>query len=263
MRPDVKDHAGFTIGHPSASWIDPSLLLREFRETRDLGNFIRIKLGRPYIEAENRPSIAEVLACCGNGGIQDWDLGPCFMGVDQGGKDKDLLHVVIGKAHPVGVQYVHLWVYKGWEELGRLMKMFRVSRCVIDGLPNQDSARAFARKHKPRVFLSYFSETQKGSYKWDEAQMIVNSNRTEALDASHKEIQGRTMVLPPQDLDLVQTFARHCNAIAKKLEEDEETGSKRYTYIKLGSKPDHFRFANCYESMARRDAPKWLFPELQ
>jgi len=69
-------------------------------------------------------------------------------------------------------------------------------------------------------------------------------------------------VLPRQDLDIIQKFARHCNAIAKKLEEDEETGSKKYVYIRL--KPeDHFRFANNYEAMARQSAPKWLFPELQ
>jgi len=261
-RSDVQDHAGFTIGHPSASWIDPADLLKEFRTTRDLGNFIRLKLGRPYVEAENRLSVAEVLACCGNDGIKDWETEPCFMGVDQGGSQKDLLHVVIGKKHPTGAQYVHLGIYRGWFELDRLMKLFCISRCVIDGLPNQDDARKFAAKHKPRVFLSYFSDTQKGSYRWDEQQMIVNSNRTEALDASHKEIQGKQLALPRQDLDIVQTFARHCNAIAKKLEEDEETGSKKYVYIRL--KPqDHFRLANCYEAMARQSAPAWLFPEAQ
>lgn len=37
--------------------------------------------------------------------------------------------------------------------------------------------------------------------------------------------------------------------VAKKLEEDEETGSKEYTYIKLGV--DHFRHAFNYEVMAR------------
>lgn len=262
-RPDVRDHAGFTIGHPSASWIDPADLLREFRTTRDIGNFIRLKLGRPYVEAQNRLSIAEVLACCGSEGIKDWESDPCFMGVDQGGGQKDLLHVVIGKKRPAGSpQYVHLGIYKGWYELDRLMKLFCVSRCVVDGLPNQDDARKFAAKHKPRVFLSYFSDTQKGSYKWDEEQLIVNSNRTEALDASHKEIQNKQIELPRKDLGVVETFARHCTAIAKKLEEDEETGSKRYVYIRL--KPaDHFRLANCYEAMARHDAPNWLVPEAQ
>jgi hypothetical protein len=76
----VKEHAGFTIGHPSASWVDPAALLREFRSTRDVGNFIRLKMRRPYVEAENRLSIAEVLACCGSEGIRGWESEPCFMG---------------------------------------------------------------------------------------------------------------------------------------------------------------------------------------
>jgi len=47
------------------SYVSPAALLKEFRTTRDLGNFIRMKLERPYIEAENRLSIPEGLACCG------------------------------------------------------------------------------------------------------------------------------------------------------------------------------------------------------
>ena len=41
--------------------------------------------------------------------------------------------------------------------------------------------------------------------------------------------------------------------VSKKLEEDEETGSKRYVYVKLG--PDHFRHAFNYECMARQNMP--------
>ena len=110
--------------------------------------------------------------------------------------------MAIGKNTDGLPKYVHLGIYKGWEELDRLMKSFRVSRCVVDGLPNTDSARKFAKRHKPRVFLSFLSETQKGFYKWDEEQLTVNSNRTEALDASHKEIQNRQIVLPRRDLDI-------------------------------------------------------------
>ena len=57
-------------------------------------------------------------------------------------------------------------------------------------------------------------------------------------------------------------FARHCTAIAKNIEEDEQTGSKRYVYIRLKTE-DHLRFANCYEAMARQSGPVWMFPELQ
>jgi hypothetical protein len=261
-RPDITDIIGFTIGHPSAPWIKPADLLKEWRQTADRGNLIRLGLGRPYVEAENRLTVQEVLACCGLSGIQDSDRGPCFMGVDQGGGEKDLFHVTIGKHHPVrAANYLHIGIYKGWDELDGLMKRFKVLRCVIDGLPNQEAARAFAKRFPGRVFLSYFSKHQKGEYKWDEEQYTVTSNRTEALDASHRELQGGAVILPRRDLDVIQLFAQHCNAIAKKLEEDEETGAKTYVYIRL-KRADHFRFSQCYECMARQGAPNLLYPEM-
>ena len=84
-------------------------------------------------------------------------------------------------------------------------------------------------------------------------------NRTESLDASHSEIMAGEIILP-RESDIVREFATHLHNVAKKLEEDEETGSKRYVYVKLG--PDHFRHAYNYECMARRTSPVLLFPEL-
>ena len=96
--------------------------------------------------------------------------------------------MVIGKGHPQKAgQIVHLGIYKDWEELDRLMRNFKVSRCVVDALPETRNARAFAERHRGRVFLCYYSEHQKGHYKWNEAELIVSCNRTESLDASHRE----------------------------------------------------------------------------
>jgi hypothetical protein len=52
-------------------------------------------------------------------------------------------------------------------------------------------------------------------------------------------------------------MADHLHNTAKKLEEDEETGSKRYVYVKLG--PDHFRHSFNYEAMARQFGAASLF----
>ena len=58
---------------------------------------------------------------------------------------------------------------------------------------------------------------------------------------------------------MIEEFAQHLHNVAKRLEEDEETGSKRYVYVKLG--PDHFRHAFNYECMARGTFANTLFPE--
>ena len=168
------------------------------------------------------------------------------MGVDQG---KDL-HTVISKRYPPKAgKIIHVEVYKDWEELDGLMKNFNVSRCVVDALPETRNARVFAERHKGRVFLNYYNIHQKGAYKWNEETFESNCNRTESLDASHKEIQDQSIILPKKSLEIVQEFAKHLHNLAKKLEEDEETGSKRYIYVPVGTKIDHFRHAFNYMIM--------------
>ena len=68
----------------------------------------------------------------------------------------------------------------------------------------------------------------------------------------------RNLILP-KNCGITKEFAKHLHNVAKKLEENEETGSKRYIYVKLGA--DHFRHAFNYEAMARQNMPNKLFPE--
>jgi hypothetical protein len=249
-----REKRGYHYSQLFSHYIEPADVLHQFRTTNNLQDFYNLKVGVAYVEAENRLSVEEVLALCGSDGIASEDRGPCFMGVDQGKG----LHVVIGKRHPQKAgRIVHLGEYKDWEELDRLMKAFNVSRCVVDALPETRNARAFAERHRGKVFLCFYQEHQKGQYKWNEADLTVSCNRTESLDASHNEVMRGEIVLP-RESDAVREFAHHCHNVAKKLEEDEESGSKRYVYAKLG--PDHFRHAFNYEAMARQNAPKLLFP---
>jgi len=255
-RTSEKDILGFAIGQPSLYWINPKSLLDAWENPdTDKANFIRLKLGKAYIEAENRLDIDQVLDLCGSDGIVNRDTGPCFMGVDQG---KDL-HTVIGKRYPPkSGKLVHLQIYKDWEDLDGLMKKFNVSRCVVDALPEMRNARAFAERHRGKVFLNYYNEHQKGSYAWNEEELIVQCNRTESLDASHKEIAGQSLVLPKR-CQMTEDFAKHLHNVAKKIEEDETTGSRRYIYVKLGT--DHFRHAFNYETMARKYGSDSVFAE--
>jgi len=243
--PGVTARRGYQYSQLFSHYIEPGDILRQFRTTSNLQDFYNLKLGQAYIEAQNRLSMQEVLALCGDEGIASSDPGPCSMGVDQGAA----LHVVIGKRHwQKAGQIVHLGIYQEWEDLDRLMKNFNVSRCVVDALPETRNARAFAERHRGKIFLSYYQEHQKSRYRWNEADLTVACNRTESLDASHQEIMQGRLILP-RPCDIVQEFAAHLHSMAKKIEENEETGSKRYVYVKLG--PDHFRHALNYEAMAR------------
>jgi len=256
-KPGIADKRGYHYSQLFSHFVDPGAILHQFRTTNNLTDFYNLKIGIAYVEAQNRLSVQEVLALCGSDGIASQDTGPCYMGVDQG---KDL-HIVIGKKHSQKAgKIIHLEIYKDWEELDQLMRNFHVSRCVVDALPETRNARAFAERHKGKIYLDYYNEYQKGSYAWNEKELIVQCNRTESLDASHREIMEQSIILP-RECELTQEFAKHLHNVAKKLEEDEESGSKRYVYVKLG--PDHFRHAFNYECMARQNAPNLLFPEYQ
>lgn len=245
-RPGITAKRGRHYTQLWSHYVPSASILQEWQTTSNLRDFYNLVVGVAYVESENRLSEDEILALCGTEGMSASEPGPCFMGVDQG---KDL-HVVIGKRHwQKAGQVVHLEVYRDWEDLDRLMKAFNVSRCVVDGLPETRNARAFAERHPGRVFLNFYQVHQKGKYAWNEKNLTVACNRTESLDASHQELMKGQLVLPRKS-DRVEEYARHCANVAKKLEEDEETGSKRYVYIKLG--PDHFRHATNYEAMARQ-----------
>jgi hypothetical protein len=255
-RPSITEKRGYHYSQLFSHFIDPADILHQYRTTNNRADFFNLKIGVPWVEATNRLTIQEVLSLCGSEEIADHSDGLCYMGVDQG---KDL-HVVIGRKDPIsGARVVHIGVYKDWEEIDRLMKVFRVYGCIVDALPETRNARAFAERHRGKVFLNYYNEHQKGAYRWNENDLTVTCNRTESLDASHREIMDKAVVLP-KECEMVREFAQHLHNVAKRLEEDEETGSKRYVYVKLG--PDHFRHAYNYEAMARQTMPEPLFPQL-
>lgn len=260
-KPRVKEKRGRQYSQLYSRYVKPEYILEKYRTTNNLESFFNLIIGIAYVSATNRLSVQEVLSCCGSDGMSDSDKGPCYMGVDQ----NIGLHVTVGKKHTdkrKAGKIVHLGVYNDWEELDRVMKNFKVNRCVVDAMPETRNARAFADRHPGRVYLCYYNDHQKGSYKWDDGQMIVQGNRTETLDASHKELAEGKIELPRkvEEGDIVQTFAEQCHNVAKKLEEDEDTGSKRYSYLKLGA--DHFRHSFNYEAMSRQSAKDLMFADV-
>jgi hypothetical protein len=163
--PSVTEKRGYHYGQPFSHYVDPAEILHQYRTTSNLTDFYNLKIGVAYVEAINRLTVQEVLSLCGDEGNASSDPGPCTLGVDQG---KDL-HVVIGsRSWKIAGQIVRVGVYHGWEELDRLMKVFNVSRCVADALPETRNTRAFAERHRGKVFLCYYSEHQKGGHAWNE-----------------------------------------------------------------------------------------------
>lgn len=248
-----RDAVGWWISQLNSKFVAPEAILQAYQDPRcNLTEFYNSKLGMPYVEAKDRLTIEQVLSLCSDYGITTHDAGPCSMGVDQG---KDL-HVVVGKRDGRGSKIVLLEVLKEWEQLDNVVKLHHVSRAVVDALPETRNAREFSKRFPGKIYLNYYQDHQRGGYKWDDREMTVACNRTESLDSSHKELLDGLVGLPRKS-DTVEEFAKHCHNVAKRLEEDDETGSRRYVYVKLG--PDHFRHAFNYETMARQFGANGFF----
>jgi hypothetical protein len=247
--PDRESH-GYRISQLFSEKVDPGEILREYRTTRYPDRFYNLKIGIPWADLERRLDVMTVLSLCTDEPMAESDTYSA-MGVDTG---KELHAVIIhpntsGKDGPDHV--VHLAVCNDFSELDALMERFGVVRCVIDGLPETHATRAFAERQGGWVYLNFFNETQRGAARCDQQTQIVQVNRTEALDASRAAIREKAVTLPRRS-PLLETFARHMAADAKILDEDLETGAKKYRYIKTGGE-DHFSLAFTYAWMAAAD----------
>lgn len=248
--PDRPIH-GYRISQLFSSKVDPGEILTEYRTTRFPDRFYNLKIGIPWADLERRLDAASVLVLCTATPMTTGPkLGLRLMGVDTG---KDLHVVVIEQVPgetPAPWRLVHIAALREFEELDTLLERFEIDRCVIDGLPETHATREFARRHQGKVFMCFFNEHQRGSPQWNGETMILQVNRTEALDASRTAVREKKLVLPHRS-DLVEEFAAHLAADAKVLDEDEDTGVKRYRYIRTG--PNHFSMAFTYAWLAASD----------
>jgi hypothetical protein len=237
---------GYRISQLISSKVDPGDILEEYRTTRYADRFYNLKIGIPWADLERRLHASAVLELCEDRPMHDSGDHFSAMGVDTGRQ----LHVVIvrpDKERRDVRHVVHIGTYGDFSDLDGLMKRFKVHRCVIDGLPETHATREFAMRHRGYVYLNFFNEHQRGKAHWNYEDRIVQVNRTEALDATRAAVREKRTSLPRRG-KVVEEFAAHMAADAKILDEDEETGAKRYRYIRTG--PDHYSLAFTYAWLA-------------
>lgn len=263
-RPAVTEKRGYHYSQLFSTFVTPVEILIQFMTTNNLSDFYNLVVGQAYVSAENRLSVEQVLALAEAYGNYESSDTESFMGVDVG----KVLHVVVSRMNSATkppsktAEVIHIGRYKDWSDIHTMMKKFKISRAVVDALPETRNARELAMAFPGRVFLCYYSEHQKGEHLWNDDAFTVTVNRTESLDASHKELLKQLVTLPSEQLETTQLFAKHCHAIAKKLEKNEDTGLEKYVYVSLEDE-DHFRHAFNYDTIARTTGPRWLFPEAQ
>jgi len=141
-----------------------------------------------------------------------------------------------------------------WDELGRLMRRFRVRTLVMDALPETTKAREFQATFKPGVvWLAYYGGSEKRSepHQWDEANGIVNLDRTRTIDETFSRFYEGLNTLPAHARD-IKDFYAHLKAPVRLLETNR-SGITVARYVEVG--PDHLAHAENY-CLAARSAPR-------
>lgn len=235
---------GYHISQLYSPFVSADEIMTEYQTTEFMGYFHNHVLGLPYLSASDRVSAEKVLSLCDPLRKQaTLSQTGTFMGVDVGSK----LHVTV-ISNDSNPKVLYLKEAQSFEELDHIMRAFNVRDCVIDALPETRKAKEFVSRFKTRSWVCFYSEHQKGSYGWNEEERIVSVNRTESLDVGTDMLLKDQITMPQRD-PLVEIFANHCGNIAKVIEENKETGEKRYVYKKIGA--DHFRHSLNYALIAR------------
>jgi hypothetical protein len=243
-----------TVGYWASQLLNPNRnlarVLREFDDPdaydTSAAEFQRTVMGLPYASSEDRLSESDVYSCCTGDVMCNSHDGPCAMGVDIG----KTIHAVIGhRITKDRYRLVKMARLPDWNALHDLAARFNVKSCVIDAHPELHKGREFQKSEPYSIYLCYYSEHLKTFDTWNE-DGLVNVNRTEVFDVTHKMTTSPGTMLIPRACEEVNEFAHQMTMAAKFLEEDKRTGVKIYRYKKIGDKEDHYRNALNYFYLA-------------
>lgn len=225
------------------------IILTDWNNARYIEDFWNSRIGFPYEDATTALTREMLNVCDGDYDSPPYAVG-CTMGVDQGKK----LHVVVSDhSKPPLRKVVFVGVLDGggqFSELDALMKRYDIRTCVIDALPNQHDAKAFAARYPGRVYRCFY-QGMKGKQVWNDDEYQVNVDRTLELDASVLSYARQMVRIPrmpiTQDEGQDGFKSQMCN-MARTPEKDENGDITGYKWVKRGA--DHFRHADNYDQIA-------------
>jgi len=238
-----KDLVGWWISQINSVYVDPGKILKAFRDppNRNLAEVYNSKLGMAYVSADNRLTVQDVYACCGQDAMAMVHNGPCAMGVDVGG----LLNVVVGfRPKEKLLQVCYMARVSSFNDVHDIAQRFNVKCAVIDMEPELRKVREFQAVEPYPVFLCDYQDRIVSGPVWDEEKKMLKVNRTEICDTTHDLVTSSGLLTLPRRSEELDQFSKQVSNIAKVLQEDPETGSREYRYRKLGE--DHYRHALNY-----------------
>lgn len=259
--------------------ITPREMLESYNNADDLKNWFNRKAGKPFTDPTQVPVTLEHLRTIAADGIKaglTWRTSGrnCVMGIDNMG---GFSCAIILDRMPNGAmalahcEQVH--ALNPWARLDELMRDFQVSVCVVEQLPNYDSAKAFAARWSGRVFLvASYKVIEDNMLQWGDAvqskadrktahefrdRFTVSLDQYKMMSWAFGRITSRTLLTPDPNLltqEIVVKGLRrtvpllsavlwdHFTRTALVTEKDEEEHKMRRRVVKIGIDP-HFSFA--------------------
>jgi hypothetical protein len=237
---------GYRWSQLTSVFNDPAEILDAFTNPPEgnLADVYRLRLGLPYIAAEDRLTEAQVYNCCCNDIISHSHDGPSAMGVDVG----KIKHITIGvKTNPNQYKITKPVQLSSWDDIHNLARRFNVKSAVVDIRPYEDSARKFQQEAKFKVFLCEYKENSPQGTVYNDRTGIVSVNRTEIFDTTHRMVTTPGMLTIPRYCPEVKEFARQMCGAYKVLETNKKSGTSIYRYK---GDNDHYRNALNYFILA-------------
>ncbi len=248
--PQKKENSDYMHGYHHSQltsvYNDPAEILNDFHNppNNNLGDIYRLRLGLPYIAAEDRLIKSQVYAGCNNDIMPDSHPGPCAMGIDVGKTN----HIVIGiRTSQNQYKVVKLARMSDWNSIHDLAKRFNVKSAVIDIRPYENTVRNFQKEEPYNIYLCEYNENTAVGRQYNPNTGIVKVNRTEIFDETHRMVVKEGMLSIPRDCTEVREFARQMCGAYKILETNKKT--KRSVYRYKGD-DEHYRNAMNYFTLA-------------
>ncbi len=228
---------------------DPLNILKEYNNPPggNIGDIIRMRLGKPYISAQDRLTVQQVLSLCSLTLQEDSHEGPCAMGIDVREHKNIVIGCRVGKSR---YRILRVARINAWDDILRMAYRFNVRFCVVDHGPYTDAAREFQKKAKFKVYLCQYRENAPTGTQWNDNAGLVTCGRTEIMDATHRWIADENSLVLPAECPEVKQFAIECCRVGKAEVIDRKSSTPVFRYVKLGSKPDDYRHALNYFRLA-------------
>ena len=231
---------------------DPAEILQDFTDPIDgnIGDVMRLRLGLPHVDAEDRLTEQEIYSCCNNELQSSSSRGPCAMGVDVG----KIKHVIIGtRVDRERFEILKVIRLTKWTDIHDLARKFNVKSAIIDLYPETELVKDFGKKESYRCGFCQYTENPMHEEVWDNIEHIVKVYRTGIFDKTHRLISEKLISIP-RKCDEIELFAKQMSGVAKVLEKNEKTGVSVYRYREVGNDGDHYRNAMNYFLLAAAGA---------